>query len=72
LWLDGEDKQIADSRKEFGAGEAVDRVSRSQFVARFATRINHVDIGCCEALLQHAADQRVGHVAATKESNFHV
>ena len=71
LRLDRQHQQIADAGQHFGRFQAVDRVSLLQLVARFATRIDHGDVSGGEALFQHAADQRIGHVAAAEEGNFH-
>jgi len=50
------------------AGHAV---AGGQFGAGVGAEVDDVDVTGCEALLHHAADQGVGHVAAAEENDFH-
>ena len=57
--------------QHFGRFQTVHRITLAELGARLAARVDDGDVGRREALFQHAADQRVGHVAAAEEGNFH-
>ena len=71
LRLDGEDQDVRRRGGGIGAGVAGDAVAGSQLGTCVRTEVDHVDVAGREALLHHAADQGVGHVAAAEENNFH-
>ena len=71
LRLDGQEQHIRRVRCVCSLGITHHPVGLMQAGARFAARVDHLNFAGGNAFVEHAADQGIGHIAATKEENVH-
>ena len=72
LRFDGEHQNVGCDGGAGGALMAIHAIGSGQLGACFGARVDGINVAGREALLEHAADQGVGHVAAAKENNLHL